>query len=760
MRFSYNWLRDLVAGLSLDANSLARQITMKTAECDGVYPVGVLLAQASAAMIVEAFSIPGSHNRRAVVDTERYGRRVVVCGAENCRAGVRTLYLPAGKKQIDNIESDGMLGSARELGVSDDHSGIAELWEGEGSLEPDWIIEIDNKSLTNRPDLWGHVGMAREVAAICGLKMSSPPRVDLSQFSAEQLVGSIDASGCFRYSAALVKNVHVVPSPLWLQYRLHSLGVSTINNVVDITNYVMCEIGQPMHAFDADLLRGEIQVRRARSGECLRALNGEDYSLGDDDFVIADGERAVALAGIIGGSETAITLQTRRVLFESACFLASSVRKTASRLRIRTEASMRFEKAQDPENTVVGLNRASSLLNSLDHGAELTAYSDKYVKELTCPKITFDLQWAAMKLGKEVSRDQVVHIFRALGFEVTDKGGTTLIVDVPSWRATKDISVPEDLVEEIGRIVGYASIDPVAPLIPSAPVTRNRDHDLQRDIRAAFAGQGFTEVSNYSFIGSAALAAFGFDSGEILEVVNPIDSGQGHLRPSLIPGIWANIIDNSRFFTSFRLFEIGKQYRRVQRTDVKEELQIAAAIYDLEGDGVAGISELKRVATYIVPQMEVIPVDMPRPYEHPERAGLLICSGSEVGRLFELRPALVERGHAVLLEVGMDALKAVLPDAKMYSPLRRFPTSNFDLSIVAPDRQPVGTLAKQLYALGSAELVSLEFLGIYALPSNEKSVSFRLTLGAVDHTLATEEVNSARERIISGLQAAGYELRG
>jgi phenylalanyl-tRNA synthetase beta chain len=193
---------------------------------------------------------------------------------------------------------------------------------------------------------------------------------------------------------------------------------------------------------------------------------------------------------------------------------------------------------------------------------------------------------------------------------------------------------------------------------------------------------------------------------------------------------------------------------------VKEELQIAAAIYDLEGDGVAGISELKRVATYIVPQMEVIPVDMPRPYEHPERAGLLICSGSEVGRLFELRPALVERGHAVLLEVGMDALKAVLPDAKMYSPLRRFPTSNFDLSIVGPDRQPVGTLAKQLYALGSAELVSLEFLGIYALPSNEKSVSFRLTLGAVDHTLATEEVNSARERIISGLQAAGYELRG
>jgi phenylalanyl-tRNA synthetase beta chain len=668
--------------------------------------------------------------------------------------------LPAGKKWIDNIESDGMLGSARELGVSDDHSGIAELRDSERSLEPDWIIEIDNKSLTNRPDLWGHVGMAREVAAICGLKMGSLPRVDLSQFSAEKLVGSIDGSGCFRYSAALVRNVHVAPSPLWLQYRLHSLGVSTINNVVDITNYVMCEIGQPMHAFDADLVRGKIQVRRARSGECLKALNGEDYSLGDDDFVIADDERAVALAGIIGGSETAITAPTKRVLFESACFLASSVRKTASRLRIRTDASMRFEKAQDPENTVAGLGRATSLLKSLDPATDVTAYSDKYVTKLVCPTIAFDLRWAARKLGKRVSRDQVVHIFGSLGFEVADKDDATLTVGVPSWRATKDISVPEDLVEEIGRIVGFASIDPVAPLIPAAPVPRNRDHDLQRDIRTALTGQGFTEVSNYSFIGSAALVRFGYDASEVIEVINPIDSGQGHLRPSLIPGIWANIIDNSRFFTSFRLFEIGKQYRRVLGTGIDEELQIAAAIYDREGDGVAGISEMKRVATYIVPQMEVITAGKPRRYEHPERAGLLISAGREVGRLFELHPTLLERGHAVLLEIGMESLNAVLPRAQMYSALRRFPTSNFDLSIVAPDRQPVGVLTKQLHALGGAELVSLEFLRIYALPSNEKSVSFRLTLGAPDHTLATEEVNSARERIISGLQAAGYELRG
>src|ERR1700689_4926867 len=301
MKFSYSWLRELVDGLNESPKELMRLITLKTAECEGLEETGAMLAKADEARIVTVEKL--GKNVKAVVATANYGIKTVVCGAPNCRPGLRTVYVPLGKKVIEGVESDGMLASASELGISRDHAGIVELKENL-TLTPDWIIEVDNKSLTHRPDLWGHYGMAREVAAITGKKLLDPVKETLT-VDPQIDVTIEDYSLCPRYSALVFENVTVQPSPLWLQYRLEAIGLNAINNIVDVTNYVMAELAQPMHAFDAEKLHGQkIFVRKARMGEQFVALNDESYALSPSNLVIADAEGAIALAGVIGGLQS------------------------------------------------------------------------------------------------------------------------------------------------------------------------------------------------------------------------------------------------------------------------------------------------------------------------------------------------------------------------------------------------------------------------------------------------------------------------
>src|ERR1051326_2319098 len=308
MKFSYNWLREFVPGLTQPAASLEQRITIKTAECEGIEEVGALLAGARIVRVESVAPIEGSRAVKAVL----YTGVTVVCGAPNCRAGMTTVWAPVGKKVIHGVESDGMLASASELGVNKDHSGVVEL-ETLDRLQPDSIIEIDNKSITHRPDLWGHHGMAREVAAILGLPLTDPAKLDLLPSGPAAVKIQIeDLSLCPRYSALVFEGIKVEASPLWLQYRLTAIGLNPINNIVDMTNYVMAELAQPMHAFDADLLKGDtIFIRPAKPGERFRALNEEEYTLGPSNLVIADAGGAIALAGVIGGMESAISEKTR-----------------------------------------------------------------------------------------------------------------------------------------------------------------------------------------------------------------------------------------------------------------------------------------------------------------------------------------------------------------------------------------------------------------------------------------------------------------
>jgi phenylalanyl-tRNA synthetase beta chain len=487
-------------------------------------------------------------------------------------------------------------------------------------------------------------------------------------------------------------------------------------------------------------------------------LNGEKYELGPEDIVIADANKPVGIAGIIGGNDTAIRATTKRIVLEAASFPAAPVRKSSSRLKLRTDASMRFEKGQDPENTVRALARAVELLKQISPGSQAAPPIDVYARKSTPPKIQLDIDWAERKLGRKLSTEEVITIFKSLVFGVEQLDQRKLLLTVPSWRATKDISIPEDLVEEIGRMVGYASIVPQAPAVLAAPTPRNLDHEQHRAIRAAMIGQGFTEVSNYSFISDADAAMFGYSTDKLLQVANPIIADQKYMRPALLPGIRRNLADNSRYFTDFRLFEIGRAYSKAADGVPKERTHLMAAIYGRETNG-ANLLEMKRVVQYVALGAKIVPAKAHGKTMHPERAAHVEAGGQRMGDLYELHPGLLDRGRAAILNVDLDALQALPSQRAPYRPLRRFPTSSFDLSIVAPTRTLVADLENKLRQYAGESLVALQFLLIFPLPPDKKSVSFRLTLGADDRTLTAEEVTGTREKVVEEIKVAGYELR-
>jgi phenylalanyl-tRNA synthetase beta chain len=565
---------------------------------------------------------------------------------------------------------------------------------------------------------------------------------------------------CPRYSALVFENVTVGPSPLWLQYRLQAIGLNPINNIVDVTNYVMAELAEPMHAFDRDLLDGDtIFIRRARPGEFVVLLNEETYRLDRNNLVIADAKGPIALAGVMGGLDSAISQRTTSIVLESACFSASSIRKTSAALKLRTDASMRFEKAQDPENTVRGLARAFELFAQVSPGIRLEGgLADQRIQAPAPAPILLPMDWLARKLGRQVAPEEVREILERLHFSVSEVPPQSFAVRVPSWRATKDVSIKDDLVEEVGRMIGYDSIVPQAPVMAVTVPPSSPERLYHRTVRAMVSAQGFTEVHNYSFLSDERARALGFDPADHVRVANPISTEQSLMRLSLLPGIYKNILDNSKQLETFRLFEIGREIHRQPTGLPREVPHLMAAVYTREDVG--SLFELRRVAECLLPEAEVHPVEA-RFCEHPARSGEVIWRNQVVGRLFELHPSLAS-GRAAVLDLDLQLIESLGQPEKRYRPIRRYPTSAFDLSVITELRELVGDLRKHLASLAGESLDSLEFLRQYVgspIPEGRKSVSFRLTVGAQDHTLSLEEVGAIRTRIIDGLRSLGYELR-
>ena len=346
-----------------------------------------------------------------------------------------------------------------------------------------------------------------------------------------------------------------------------------------------------------------------------------------------------------------------------------------------------------------------------------------------------------------------------LQFGVDEPSPGELAVSVPSWRATKDISIKDDVLEEVGRTLGYDSITPVAPLVPTVPPLINEQRKFENWLRTMAVAQGFTEVYNYSFISEDRARRFGMDPSQHLRVANPISVEQGLLRRSLIPNLWNNIVENSNHSGSFRIFEIGQEIHPCGNDLPEETPHLVAAIYT-RSDGETGLMELKRLAECLMESAEAMPAEA-REFEHPARAAEIRWHGRVVGRLFEFHPNMVE-GRACMLDLDLTAVRAVQPAPVRYKPIRRFPSSAFDLSVITGSRELAGVIQKRLAELAGADLLKIEFVRQYSgapLPEDRKSVSFRLTVGAADRTLSSEEVGAVRSRIIEGMRAAGYELR-
>ncbi|TFH40070.1 MAG: phenylalanine--tRNA ligase subunit beta, partial [Chrysiogenales bacterium] len=611
MWLSLNILSQMVDTAGIAPDELALRLTMATAEIDTIELVNAHFDSIITAKITGVMPHPGA-DKLTLVDLDGGDRTYrVVCGAPNHSIGdIVPLAIPGtrfsdemviAKTIIRGEASEGMLCSERELGLSDDHSGIMILASDTDigvpfsrlyPLRRDVRFEIDNKSITHRPDLWSHEGFAREIGALFGREFRSVVDwglLDGVSGDAKLSVRILAPEAAPRYSALAVSGIRIEESPDWLKARVESIGMRPINNIVDITNYVMAELGEPMHAFDRKKLNGnEILVRMAGKNEPLTTLDGSDFALHPEDIVIADSKGPIALAGVMGGGNSEIDGTTTDIVLEAANFNPVNIRKTAARYSHRTEAAIRFEKSLSPELTVPALLRCYDLIRRIIPGASAdSGIIDAYPVVQKPVVIKTDTDFIRKRLGADIDDGRILGILESLDFAVTP-GTSGLTVAVPHYRATRDVSMPEDIVEEVGRIYGYDTIVPEPPMIPCGTPGKNRVRLFERRVKEALSGHaGMIEVSGYSFTGEATLEKLSINMDAELRLANPLSQEQDRLRRSLVPNIVQNIALNSRYHDEFRIYELGRVYIKKTRTSqdlAEERTMVTGAVYRKKPD--------------------------------------------------------------------------------------------------------------------------------------------------------------------------------
>jgi len=831
MKLSYNWLSEFVEIEDIEPAEIALQLTMSTSEIEEIEEVGEELKNVVVGKIVQVKPHPNSdHLFVARVDV---GDAVldIVSGAPNTRqnsfvpVALRGAVLPGGfrveKAKLRGVDSNGVVCSEKELGVSEDHSGLWILDEEKvrgleagkpvTSLFPtrDYIIDIDNKSITNRPDLWGHYGFARELAAIYGRALKpvyGQSLVDgVLKASGDQVVEVKieDKTLCPRYSAIVVGGIHVSKSTYLLRRRLYTLGVRPICNIVDVTNYVMLEIGQPLHAFDAtQIAGGRIIVRRAREGERFTTLDGLERTLTSETLLITDPEKAVAVAGVMGGLNSEISDLTETIIIEAANFDPVSIRRTAVRLGLRTEASNRFEKSIDPELTLLGIVGSVCKIREELPGAEiLSPFIDANSTRKKKIEIALNVDWVSRLLGTEVPKKRIRDILSALQFQVSEKNSNNFTVVVPSFRATKDVAIPQDLVEEVGRIYGYGNISPVLPRIHSDPPHRDEMVHFIRRIKRLFAGAlSMTESYTYSFQEDSVLDRFYPEGTRFLTLKNPVSRSMSRLRRSLIPGLYALIERNLAYRDEFSLFEVGSVYipQENRRGGLPDERQMAA--------GLVLRNEQERPVFFVVKgKLELLlntlhlsgavfedfekiggyepAIDLPSlgnmSLYHPGRRALMVNGKNAFGIIAELNPKILkETGidfkekRVALFCIDVQMLLREVLDAEermKYSRLPRYPRVTLAIAVVVDEGvqvQEVGEFILSHKREGSCSDPSIfegaQLFDIYRgrpLEEGKKSLAFNLFYRSNDRTLTEKEANIVHEEIARNIRARGWGLR-
>lgn len=799
MRLSKNWLTDFVDIGDMDAAKLGSLLTMATAEIEEVIPWGHGLGEIRAGRVLEVEKHPDA-DRLRVAQVEVAGEvHNVVCGAPNCAAGITVPValpgsrLPDGTKikrsKIRGVKSEGMLCSARELGLGDDHAGLMLLDAATETGCPlpevfpleDVVIDIDNKSLTHRPDLWGHYGFAREIACVLGKELRP-----LALASTAEAAGGIPVSVentelCPRYLALSLQGLEVKASPHWLQNRLAAVGLRPISNIVDFTNYVMLEIGQPMHAFDLGKVKGaRIVVRTARAGEGITTLDGVERELTASTLIIADESDPVAIAGVMGGADSEISDSTETMILESASFDPVCVRRTANRLGLRTDAATRFEKSLDPEFARIGVQRFVQLCEDLVPGVKIGAgYTDAYVGAPEPTRLTIRLDKIQRRLGTDVSMETVTGYFRGLEFG-TEVDGDSLTVTVPSFRATKDITIEEDLVEEVGRLFGYDNIEETPLRVICEPPARDPMRLLEDDTRSTLAGGlGYDEVMLYSFLSDEALP-FDVPDRAYRVLKNPIAKNQSRMRRSLVPALLGILPANLRNEHELRLFELGRVYHPAEGgNDAREERELglvfcrrAVGKKARRGESEAPFRALQGTVEALLHRLairswtlEENPADG-APWVHPTRSARIAQEDLTLGLITQIHPGILKQlkieAEAAIATLTMESLLAATREPAVFTPIPRFPASYKDLAVVVNESTTVREVETTIVEAGGKLATQVRLFDVYRgkpIPDGQKNLAFEIVYQAPDRTLRDDEVGDVHGGIVAAVEGKGWQIR-
>jgi phenylalanyl-tRNA synthetase beta chain len=635
-----------------------------------------------------------------------------------------------------------------------------------GKRGNDFILDID--ILSNRaPDCFSHLGIARECSALLNYKIQIPNaklKEDKTKRARDLIKIEVkDKKACPRYSARVITDVKVGPSPKWLKERLEVCGLQSISNIVDVANYVMLETGQPLHAFDAEKITGEkIIVRLARKptvhtqGEKISALDGKKYELDNNILLIADQKEPLAIAGIKGGKRAEIDKNTKTIVLESANFDPIVIAKSSKKLNLRTDASLRFEHGIDPNLTESAINRAAILITEIAKGKVTKDLIDFYPKKVLSRKVKLDLNYVDSLIGAKISEKEIKNILERLGFK-TKKIKTQLIeVTVPTFRL--DISLPEDLIEEIARIHGYNNVVPISPIAILIPPVKNLDIFWEDMTKNILKDMGFTEVYNYSFINQKEKEIFNFKN--IIEVENPLSSDYQYLRPSLIQGLLKDVARNQKFLKEIKIFELGKIFKNKKGEEKRmiSGLTIGDAFLDLKGTVDVLFNKLG-IADVWYDSFKSTPEDSKISIWVSKKSAEIKVNQEELGFLGEISPKILGRlkivGKVVAFDLDFEKLSRLSSEEHEFRPISSYPAAIQDIAVLVPRDVLVDEILNKIQIAGGNLVRDVDLFDIYEgeeLPDGKKNLAFHIIYQAEDRTLSSDEINKIHKKIISALE--------
>ncbi len=812
MLVSLNWLKDFVdIPKAFSPEELTEKLTISTVEVEGFIQQAKLLDKVVVAKILDVKPHPDADRLRLVTVSDGRQKYNVVCGGSNLAPEMLVALAKVGAvvkwhgqelaeikpAKIRGVESNGMICASEELGISHlvpcaegeicDLSGLS-VKVGESLAKAlncdDVIIEIDNKSMTHRPDLWGVYGLARELAAILNLPLKPYKVETIKAGRGKKLAVEIkDTDKCRAYEAVVIDGLTVAPSPDWLRVRLESAGLRSINNIVDVTNYVMLELGQPLHAFDyGDIAGSTIVVDSAKKGQNFITLDGQKRDLDETMLLIKDVNRGLAIAGVMGGQNSEVKNDTKTIVLEAANFLGSNIRQTSTKLGLRSESSARFEKNLSPVMTQLALAKAVMLLQQICPTAKVSSpvVSKKYFDLKKPIIIDVDLSWLNSRLGLELSAKEVVEILQRLGFVVKIKK-TILSVSVPFWRATGDIKIAEDIVEEVARIYGYNRIPLQLPSAQLQTPVKNLGHDLERQIKKVLAlSAGSSEIFSYTFVNPVKVAKLGLAVKDHLALENSLSADHTLLRSTLLTGLLEALQVNSRFVEKVNLFEIGVVFQmlagdlsRGLSSDAKLPRQDknAAGLYWQVNDDqpyfqvkglVQNLFEQLNLDYYFEPTVKNLPT-----YADKKRTAAIVVGGLAVGWVGEINGHVVKQhdlaGRVGFWQFNLSELLTNYQPKTTYQAFTKFPTLKRDLAIIVDQAVPWATISDLIWQLGGELLVDVDLFDVYenaTIGSDKKSLACHLIWQATDRTLTVNDVEPVVSKIVENLSTKfGAQLR-